>query len=702
MVDERGREGDESGRADRPKDSERPTGGSDWLLQQLSDGRLKSIFDAPRQRPTQPISPPADDSGDESSVAPGSDGSSSATSEVSRTEASEPSAEVTVDGEGAAPSDADGPAEEAPAATGARPVASAVWPAEPLRVDPPQAAPHAADADSADEAPAAAAPVVPATDDSAAAPVAGASAPRPESSTTDGRSEWTPAERAPIEPEPVAPEPVAPEPTAPEPAAPEPTAPEPVAPGPVTPEPVVSEPTTPPQAEERSPSAPDEQSPAVPSARPDARRDQQAPTSAPPAQPLPVAEPPRDLPTAPPRLRAEARRRDDRPQGATPPAPRDPAESDAVASDAVYHWPDPRGGWDAPPVWEEVVAPREEPDDDGGDEELWRETAGAYAWNLEPTAEDDEQRADGAAASEPDAAPTSSDAPFRTAPASDHVNASGAKEPRSWGLRSDRTRTPKEPIAPTEPRTPREPRPAKGPRAAKEPRPPKEPRAPKAPRAVKEPRPPRTAPAASISSLSPERAAGRRRLLIGLIAVGVIIVLAALVALGIAVGSAGERSDGAAAPVSAATDPASETPAAEPSAAPTAELPTVGPLPAGTWSWNALLGGECLQPFDSVWAEEFTVVDCTAAHSAEMVDTGQLTDAAFPGQEGLAVSVASICQAEGVVDVTGAEAYGDVQVSGAFPVTQEQWDAGERSYYCFVDRAGGGELIGTLDGTPSA
>ena len=43
-----------------------------------------------------------------------------------------------------------------------------------------------------------------------------------------------------------------------------------------------------------------------------------------------------------------------------------------------------------------------------------------------------------------------------------------------------------------------------------------------------------------------------------------------------------------------------------------------------------------------------------------------------------------------------------MQVSASFPVTQEQWDAGERSYYCFVDRAGGGDMLGSVDGTPSA
>ncbi|WP_201787621.1 septum formation family protein, partial [Rathayibacter tanaceti] len=151
-----------------------------------------------------------------------------------------------------------------------------------------------------------------------------------------------------------------------------------------------------------------------------------------------------------------------------------------------------------------------------------------------------------------------------------------------------------------------------------------------------------------------------------------------------------------AAPAAAPT--VAETPA--PTAA--VPLPTAGPLPAGTWAWTELLGGECVQPFDSVWAEQFTVVDCGAGHEAQLVARAELPDTAFPGQEALAVSVSSLCQAQGVVDVAAAGAYGDVQVSGSFPVTQEQWDAGERSYYCFVDRAGGGELVGSLAATPAA
>lgn len=367
----------------------------------------------------------------------------------------------------------------------------------------------------------------------------------------------------------------------------------------------------------------------------------QAESAPDPSRPsLPAAQPPDDLPTAPAALRDAptppseplADPSDGRPDGATPPTPRETAPA------AVYQWPDPRGQWDEPPVWEEVVASRDDPEDDGGDEELWRETAGTYPWNLEPTAEPTAPPAEPATRQAP---------PFETTPAASHVNSASSRSSRgSQGRLPDRAGAE-----------------ARG----------------SAPAALRFP---------SWRTLS------RRRLLIGVIAAGAVILLAALFAIGIAVGSAGAPAQQEVLPGAAsAEDVRSPTPAAS--------LPSVGPLPAGTWAWSTLLGGECMQPFDSVWAEEFTVVDCAAAHTAQLVATAELPDPSFPGQEALAVSVSSLCQAQGVVDVAAAGTYGDVQVSGAFPVTQEQWDAGERSYYCFVDRAGGGELTGSLAGTSS-
>jgi hypothetical protein len=147
---------------------------------------------------------------------------------------------------------------------------------------------------------------------------------------------------------------------------------------------------------------------------------------------------------------------------------------------------------------------------------------------------------------------------------------------------------------------------------------------------------------------------------------------------------------------------------ASPSAdgAPSAAEETTVPAPTavqppGVHAWNTLFGGECVEPFESVWAEQFTVVDCASPHGAQLVYRGTLAgDAAapFPGEAELGAQMAALCRADGVIDTAAATAIPDLQVQGSFPVTEEQWAAGERTYYCFVNRAGGEPITGTLQG----
>jgi hypothetical protein len=147
----------------------------------------------------------------------------------------------------------------------------------------------------------------------------------------------------------------------------------------------------------------------------------------------------------------------------------------------------------------------------------------------------------------------------------------------------------------------------------------------------------------------------------------------------------------------AAAPAATPTPSAE--ATPTPE-PT-GPQPAGVHAWDTLFGGECLDGFTSPWAEEFTVVDCAAPHAAQLVYRGELAEdatAPFPGEAELGSRMNLLCTAPGVIDVGAASGVNDLQVQGAFPVTEEQWAEGERTYYCFVNRAGGEPLTGSLQG----
>jgi type IV secretory pathway VirB2 component (pilin) len=179
----------------------------------------------------------------------------------------------------------------------------------------------------------------------------------------------------------------------------------------------------------------------------------------------------------------------------------------------------------------------------------------------------------------------------------------------------------------------------------------------------------------------------------------IVLVLIGLFALGTRIPSL----FGAAKPAPAPT--ASATPVASPTPTPT-PVPTVTPKPgaavgAGTHPWDALGGGECIQPFTSVWAQEFTVVDCAAPHTAQLVYTNVLSAdpaAPYPGADALAGQIPGLCTASGVVDLGAAGAYPDLQVIGSFPATEQQWKDGQRSYYCFVDRSGGEPLTSSVAG----
>jgi hypothetical protein len=146
-----------------------------------------------------------------------------------------------------------------------------------------------------------------------------------------------------------------------------------------------------------------------------------------------------------------------------------------------------------------------------------------------------------------------------------------------------------------------------------------------------------------------------------------------------------------------------------PSPSPSATALPVGPVEPGVWAWDELLGGECLDDFDDPWAEEFTVVDCADPHPAQLVYRGVfppsaegVTDDPFPGTEALQGQLALLCSAPGVLDLAAAGQYTDVQFLGSYPATSEQWDAGDRSYYCFVNRSSGEPLTGSLAVPPPA
>ena len=158
--------------------------------------------------------------------------------------------------------------------------------------------------------------------------------------------------------------------------------------------------------------------------------------------------------------------------------------------------------------------------------------------------------------------------------------------------------------------------------------------------------------------------------------------------------------------------PAVATPTPTPT--PTITALPIGPVDAGaTYDWDELLGGECLDPYVDAWGEEYTVVDCAEPHAGQMVyrawfpnpDADPLDptipatvrpgSSDFPGVEELQAQIAILCSAPGVVDLAAAGGYADAQIQGAYPATEEQWDA-DPSYYCFVSRSSGEPLTGSV------
>lgn len=156
--------------------------------------------------------------------------------------------------------------------------------------------------------------------------------------------------------------------------------------------------------------------------------------------------------------------------------------------------------------------------------------------------------------------------------------------------------------------------------------------------------------------------------------------------------------------------PAVATPTPTPTPTMPAALP-IGPVEPGTYDWDELLGGECLEPYDTAegaWGEEYTVVDCVEPHGAQMVfrawypakvdplqPEAEPERPEFPGAEALAAEISLLCSAPGVVDLAAAGVYTDAQIQGSYPVTAEQWDA-DPSYYCFVSRSSGEPLTGSV------
>ena len=127
---------------------------------------------------------------------------------------------------------------------------------------------------------------------------------------------------------------------------------------------------------------------------------------------------------------------------------------------------------------------------------------------------------------------------------------------------------------------------------------------------------------------------------------------------------------------------------------------TTGPLGAGTVAAGQLAAGQCFTSYASAWQDEFTLVDCTQPHAAELYAITQATvvanETVYPGEDRMADEAMRACQAAGVLPHEAAASIPDLRVEAAFALTQAEWDAGVRSYWCFASRAGGAPLESSL------
>ncbi|MGA1813239.1 septum formation family protein [Frondihabitans sp. 4ASC-45] len=196
--------------------------------------------------------------------------------------------------------------------------------------------------------------------------------------------------------------------------------------------------------------------------------------------------------------------------------------------------------------------------------------------------------------------------------------------------------------------------------------------------------------------------AGRRRILLFVgIAVAFIVVLAALFFFGRVLAGG---SDSTAAPIATATPKATATSTStatpKASSTPTPKATAASGLAApGVHPYTELGGGECLSAFTDAWQSSYTVVDCGTPHVAQLVYVGALDGAAgstYPGAAALEAQVSPQCQSDKAINLSAAQAYTDVQVSDSFPSTAEEWAAGSRTFYCFVNRTGGEQLSSSL------
>jgi len=125
----------------------------------------------------------------------------------------------------------------------------------------------------------------------------------------------------------------------------------------------------------------------------------------------------------------------------------------------------------------------------------------------------------------------------------------------------------------------------------------------------------------------------------------------------------------------------------------------LGPVANGDHNWSELLGGECIQPYTDPWQDTYAVVDCGTPHQAQMVHRGLFPDdstVVYPGGDELQKRLSLLCTPPTIIDYTAAGGATDIQVSGSFAADEQDWQGGNRTYFCFVSRANGAQFTTSI------
>lgn len=125
---------------------------------------------------------------------------------------------------------------------------------------------------------------------------------------------------------------------------------------------------------------------------------------------------------------------------------------------------------------------------------------------------------------------------------------------------------------------------------------------------------------------------------------------------------------------------------------------SVAALEPGVHQWSALQGGECLDPLESVWAEEFTVVACDTPHAGQFMHRGEVGPevTVYLDAEGWHGLTTTLCDAGDLLDLNAASAITDLQWQLTYAGDATEWANGDRSYGCFVSRSSGEPITGSL------